>query len=131
MFEVFSESGSLSLFDVQNPQDSINNLQLGENSSCNNSGIQEVGDDEEDIGDDGAMPPALKRMFLLDTAETRSSTKSTKAKESLQTQNLPYSICQLISDLLDAETGNTFMSDTALVSLGEARDELIQMSSHP
>jgi len=55
----------------------------------------------------------------------------TNAKAILQERGLPLSICQLISDLLEAENGNQFISDKTLLSLKETKFDLMRMITHP
>ena len=82
--------------------------------------------DEEDETD--SRPS--KRSSL--SAEPNSSpTMSIAAKRHLRSIDLPLSICQLVSDLLEAEEGNEYIPDTALTSLEEARLDLTRMRENP
>lgn len=76
-------------------------------------------------GDDASLPAAKKK------PSARSSSKSAQAKLHLQEQGLPQSICRLVHDLLEAEAGNQYVSNTALLSLGEAQFDLMQMRLYP
>lgn len=70
-----------------------------------------------DVGD--AAPPAPKR-------PSPSAAPSGPPPTYLSTS------CQLlVSDLLEAEEGNEFASDTALLSMDDARSELARMRAHP
>ncbi|KAL7535348.1 hypothetical protein ACHAXR_006436, partial [Thalassiosira sp. AJA248-18] len=136
LFEVFSETSSQFLDEMgqQNNEGSLGNLHIVDTDSNKQSNdapkIIPVGVDEQDDLDDIALPE-LKRAFISSTTHGNSPTKSIKANEYLQSQNLPPSICQLVSDLLAAEEGNPFVPDTALVSLEEAQQDLLQIKSHP
>lgn len=65
------------------------------------------------------------------TNTTARISKAINAKSLLQAQGLPLSICQLVCDLLEAELGNPFLPDTALLSLEELNLELMLMISNP
>ncbi|KAL7550568.1 hypothetical protein ACHAWF_013807 [Thalassiosira exigua] len=64
-------------------------------------------------------------------AEPHQLTKSMKARAFLEGQGLPMSVCQLVSDLLDAEEGNPYEPNTALLTLEEARCDLFRMKQRP
>ena len=78
---------------------------------------------------DASSFPASKRTSLSSGAS--STAKYMKAKASLQERGLPRSICQLVSDLLEAEEGNSYISDTAIVLLEDAQFDLMRINKHP
>jgi len=81
--------------------------------------------------DPAASSPAQKKSSLGTSNPSKSpSTKSRKINAFLEEQGMPLSICQLVTDLLQAERGNSFRSDTALLSLEEAIFDLKQMATH-
>lgn len=132
LFELFSEGNSslLAGIESQNNENSIDRLQIGGISSNDRDDLVEQNDEQGDDLEDIITLPVLKR-FLSNIAQTGSSIKSNKANEYLQKQALPLSICQLVSDLLDAEEGNPYVPDTALLSLEEAKHDLMQMNAYP
>ena len=84
--------------------------------------------------DDGTHPPPPKRSSPSTAdagASASSSAKNRNAGAFLRERGLPQSVCQLVSDLLEAEGGNPHRSDTALLSLEDARYDLVQMGTHP
>jgi len=108
------------------------NIMGGIDLSDNNEHHQEGNDVEDDLEEFTLVLPALKKAFLSSTVQQPSTaTKSMKANESLQGQKLPPMICQLITDLLDAEEGNPYISDTALLSLEKAGQDILQIRSYP
>ena len=136
LFELFSSQGS-SKFLYEEKENKIEHLNIkdvesGETTASNSSRAQGRGSESTATGDIWLdEQDMLKKLFSSGNSTTLSSTKSIKANESLQAQNLPLSICVLISDLLDAEGGNEFMPDTALVSLTEVHHDLSQMKNYP
>jgi len=123
LFGLFSEDSALFLTEPQT-EESINALNVGFTNS-------DVGDGDFDLAS-----PKLKKTtmtmgdigaFLSSSTRARPLTKSMKAKNSLQAQNLPIFICYIVSDLLDAEEGNPYVADTALLSLKETQQHLLQM----
>jgi predicted ATPase len=65
------------------------------------------------------------------TTSAISATKFAQAKVFLVERGLPLSICRIVSDLLQAEESNRFVSKTALLSLEDAQFDLLQMRTHP
>ena len=134
LFELFCGSGaSSSLFN----QDSNDNADVQRGDSppaMENMSHRTIENDEDYAGDSEDMYhefPLLKKAFLACDSEEQTNTKSLKAKESLQSHAMPPSIVHLVCDLLDAEKGNPFVPDTAILSLSKARRDLLQMKSFP
>lgn len=133
LFELFSE-GNSNFLNEQNG-DSISDLRIKKTGDIGSSDEQSdtsdtpglrrssSTEDDEDV--------AFKRALLSIYPQSEILTKSMKAKESLQSQLVPNSICSLISDLLDAEEGNSFTSDTAIVTLAEVQHDILQMKQYP
>ncbi len=67
----------------------------------------------------------------LSTTNLISTTEFIKAKTFLEERGLPWSICQIVSDLLQVEEGNPFVTSTAFLSLEDAQFDLLQMRMHP
>ena len=141
LFEIFSESCSMFLNELSphNNDMSIKDLQIedfdpnnGENSedAANIMGAAGLNDEQDDSDDIFALP-ALKKAFLFISTEPMTLAKSMKANEYLQAQALPPSIIQLVCDLLDAEEGNPYIANTAIMSLEEAQRDLQKMKSFP
>jgi len=86
--------------------------------------------EENDLGHN-LMLPEPKKAFLVRTTQIGPLTKSMRARDSLQSEGLPHFLCQLISDLLDAEEGNLYVSDASLPSLEEAQHDLLQLQLYP
>jgi len=76
------------------------------------------------------VPPSKSKSSRPDhNPSTASTHKFMNAKVHLQQQGLPFLVCQLVSELLEAEEGNLYTSDKALLSLEEATYDLMQMAA--
>ena len=144
LFELFAEGDSslfaefeshkngISMYDLQIrdqnpvPKDLDRTLSLTTAAHNGSMGL----DNEQDDGFDDVKPPTLKRASLSSTDQTASPTKSMRVFEYLQARKLPFSICRLVSDLLDAEEGNSYIPDTALLVLKEVEHDLTLMESY-
>mmetsp|Transcript_26892 Transcript_26892/g.57652 ORF Transcript_26892/g.57652 Transcript_26892/m.57652 type:complete len:1336 (+) Transcript_26892:116-4123(+) len=117
LFELFSQGDPLFL------------IGLGSNDDNEE---QFDGLDIDQIISNDKPAPALKKSSLSNTSTSNiSQVKSMKAKVFLQEEGLPLPICQLVSDLLEAEVGNAYISNTALLSLDVAQFDLKQMKTQP
>mmetsp|Transcript_3115 Transcript_3115/g.6866 ORF Transcript_3115/g.6866 Transcript_3115/m.6866 type:complete len:581 (+) Transcript_3115:107-1849(+) len=79
--------------------------------------------------DHEAAPPSGKR--TSGSASAVLGSNSLKAKSYLEGKSVPLSICQLVSDLLEAEEGNRCITSTALLSLDDVKHDLMNMKVHP
>ena len=84
-----------------------------------------------DIDNESETSQQATKKSMPPTTNARSATKFAQAKVFLEKQGLPLSICRLVADLLQAEESNRFVSKTALLSLEDARFDLVQMKMHP
>eukprot|EP00581_Thalassiosira_minuscula_P001914 CAMPEP_0183748936 /NCGR_PEP_ID=MMETSP0737-20130205/68026_1 /TAXON_ID=385413 /ORGANISM="Thalassiosira miniscula, Strain CCMP1093" /LENGTH=1365 /DNA_ID=CAMNT_0025984679 /DNA_START=116 /DNA_END=4210 /DNA_ORIENTATION=+ len=97
--------------------------------------IDETFEDEDSftdllLGDIEITAPAPKRSSMSAQNAIKADLP-TRSKAILQEQGLPFSICHLISDLLEAYSGNAFVPDTALLHLDEVRRDLNFMKTDP
>jgi len=84
-----------------------------------------------DIDNESKTSHQASKKSMPPTTNARSGTKFAQAKVFLVEQGLPLSICRIVSDLLQAEESNRFVSKTALLSLEDTQFDLLQMRTHP
>lgn len=126
-FELFSQGDPVPLIDFNEHKDSFGDL-----IDLHLGGDVEVGEEHvESIAARASKRANVGAPSDATSANNSSPLLSSKATFFLQEQGAPISICQLVSDLLENDEGNVYISDTALSSLDEVRSDLKRMHSHP